>query len=143
MPTSQKGNSFGFLGFEFRRILSRKGAWRPNYTPKLKKRTALLGKLREVFRRYASQPVGRVIERINPILRGWVNYFAVGHSSRCFSFVKDWVEKKIRRHLMRARKAERASAGRGGVGNGSIANSGVFNGVPGSSAGARKPQPAG
>jgi RNA-directed DNA polymerase len=99
-----KGDSFGFLGFEFRRILSRKGAWRPNYTPKLKKRTALLGKLRDVFRRYASQPVGRVIEKINPILRGWVNYFAVGHSSRCFSFVKDWVEKKIRRHLMRARK---------------------------------------
>ena len=99
-----KGDSFGFLGFEFRRILSRKGAWRPNYTPKLKKRTALLGKLRDVFRRYASQPVGRVIERINPILRGWVNYFAVGHSSWCFSFIKDWVEKKIRRHLMRARK---------------------------------------
>jgi RNA-directed DNA polymerase len=99
-----KGDSFTFLGFEFRRILSRKGAWRPNYTPKLKKRTALLGKLRDVFRRFPSQPVGRVIERINPILRGWVNYFAVGHSSRCFSFVKDWVEKKIRRHLMRARK---------------------------------------
>jgi RNA-directed DNA polymerase len=99
-----KGDSFGFLGFEFRRILSRQGAWRPNYTPKLKKRTTLLGKLRNVFRRFASQPVGRVIELINPILRGWVNYFAVGHSSRCFSFVKDWVEKKIRRHLMRARK---------------------------------------
>ena len=99
-----KGDSFGFLGFEFRRILSRKGAWRPDYKPKLKKRTALLGKLRDVFRRYASQPAGRVIEVINPILRGWVNYFAVGHSSECFSFIKDWVEKKIRRHLMRARK---------------------------------------
>jgi RNA-directed DNA polymerase len=99
-----KGDSFGFLGFEFRRILSLKGVWRPNYMPKLKKRTALLGKLRDVFRRFASQPVGRVVELINPILRGWVNYFAVGHSSRCFSFVKDWVEKKIRRHLMRARK---------------------------------------
>jgi RNA-directed DNA polymerase len=98
------GGSFAFLGFEFRRILSRKGVWRPHYSPKLKKRTALLGKLRDMFRRYTSQPVGRVIELINPILRGWVNYFAVGHSSRCFSFVKDWVEKKIRRHLMRARK---------------------------------------
>ena len=98
------GGSFAFLGFEFRRILSRKGVWRPHYTPKLKKRTALLGKLRDMFRRYASQTVGRVIELINPILRGWVNYFAVGHSSRCFSFVKDWVDKKIRRHLMRARQ---------------------------------------
>jgi RNA-directed DNA polymerase len=99
-----KGDSFAFLGFEFRRILSFRGVWRPHYAPKLKKRTALLGKLRDNFRRYASQPVGRVIDLINPILRGWVNYFAMGHSSRCFSFVKDWVEKKIRRHLMRARK---------------------------------------
>ena len=64
----------------------------------------LLSKLRDVFRRFQSQPVERVIELINPILRGWVNYFAVGHSSRCFSFVQDWVEKKIRRHLSRARK---------------------------------------
>jgi RNA-directed DNA polymerase len=40
-----------------------------------------------------------VIARINPVLRGWVNYFAVGHSSECFSFIKDWVEKKVRRHL--------------------------------------------
>jgi hypothetical protein len=48
--------------------------WRPHYAPKLKKRTALLGKLRDMFRRYASQLVGRVIEWINPILRGWMNY---------------------------------------------------------------------
>jgi Group II intron, maturase-specific domain len=35
---------------------------------------------------------------------GWVNYFAVGHSSECFSFIKDWVEKKVRRHLAHAQK---------------------------------------
>jgi len=100
----RKGGSFGFLGFEFRRVRSWKGAWRPQYTPKMKNRTALLAKLRDIFRRYASQPVRGVIELITPILRGWVNYFAVGNSSRCFSFIKDWVEKKIRRHMMRARK---------------------------------------
>ena len=99
-----KGDSFCFLGFEYRRILSRNRVWRPQYVPRLKKCTALLAKLREIFRRYVSQPVERVIELIHPILRGWVNYFAVGHSSRCFSFVKDWVDKKIRRHLMRARQ---------------------------------------
>jgi RNA-directed DNA polymerase len=44
-----------------------------------------------------------VVQLIHPILRGWVNYFAFGNASRCFSFVKDWVEKKVRRQLMRAR----------------------------------------
>ena len=104
MVDLSKGEKFSFLGFEFRRILSRNQKWRPHFAPKLKKRTAVFAKLREIFRRYASQPIGRVIELINPILRGWVNYFAVGHSSRCFSMVKDWVEKKARRHLMRVRK---------------------------------------
>jgi len=98
-----KGESFSFLGFEYRRILSRKGVWRPYYAPKLKKRTALFAKLREVFRRNVSQPVGKVMEKINPILRGWVNYFQIGDASRCFSMVKRWVEKKVRRHWMRAR----------------------------------------
>ena len=79
---------------------------RANYTPKLKKRTALLRKLKDVFRRHQSQPVHRVVQLINPVLRGWVNYFAVGHSSECFSFIKDWVEKKVRRHMRRARKRQ-------------------------------------
>jgi len=98
-----KGESFGFLGFEYRRVRSRKGKWRTQLVPKLKKRTALLQKLKEIFRRYVSQPVERVIELINPILRGWVRYFRVGHSGRCFSYIRLWVEKKVRRHLMRAR----------------------------------------
>jgi RNA-directed DNA polymerase len=97
-----RGESFGFLGFDFRRIRSRRGVWRVNYTPKLKKRTALLRKLKDVFRRHQSQPVSRVVQLINPVLRGWVNYFAVGHSGECFSFIKDWVEKKIRRHRGRS-----------------------------------------
>jgi len=72
----------------------------------MKARTALLEKLRDVFRSFRSQPVERVIELINPILKGWVAYFRIGHSSRCFGYIKDWVEKKIRRHLMRARKRQ-------------------------------------
>ena len=99
-----RGESFGFLGFDFRRIRSGRGVWRAHFTPKLKKRTVLLRKLKDVFRRHQSQPVERVISLINPILRGWVNYFAVGHASECFGYIQDWVEKKVRRHLMRARK---------------------------------------
>jgi RNA-directed DNA polymerase len=103
MVNLSKGESFGFLGFEFRQVRSRKGKWRAHFVPKMKKRTALLRKLKAIFQRFVSQPVSRVIEEINPILRGWVTYFAIGHSTRCFSYIKQWVEKKIRRHLMRAR----------------------------------------
>ena len=74
----------------------------PLRVPKGKKRTALLRKLKTIFRSFRSQPVRQLVDEINPVLRGWVNYFAIGHSSRCFGYIRDWVEKKIRRHLARA-----------------------------------------
>jgi RNA-directed DNA polymerase len=76
----------------------------PLRRPERKKRTALLRKLKEVFRGAKSRPMHEVIETINPILRGWVNYFAIGHASRDFSFIRNWVEQKIRSHLGRARQ---------------------------------------
>jgi RNA-directed DNA polymerase len=103
MVDLKKGESFTFLGFEYRRVLSLQRKWRPHYAPKLKKRTALFEKLREVFRQHVSWPVENVIAKINPILRGWVNYFRVGHSSSCFTMVKRWVEMKVWKHLVRAR----------------------------------------
>jgi RNA-directed DNA polymerase len=89
-----KGECFGFLGFDFRRIRSRKGAWRPHDTPKRQKRTALLRRLKAIFRRFQSQPIDRVILRINPILRGWVQYVAVGDASQCFPYVRDWSRRR-------------------------------------------------
>ena len=99
-----RGQTFGFLGFVFRRIKNRQGRWGLRIVPKMKARTVLLQNLKEVFCRHKSQPISQVIDLINPILRGWVNYFRIGNSASCFGYIKDWVEKKIRRHLMRARK---------------------------------------
>ena len=103
MDLEQRG-SFGFFGFDFRRVRSRSGKMRAQFTPKLKKRTELLRRLKEEFKHLRSQPVQLVIERINPVLRGWVNYFNVGHSARCFDYVRDWVERRVRRHLERNAK---------------------------------------
>jgi RNA-directed DNA polymerase len=97
-----QGESCGFLGFEFHRIRSRQGRWMPLRTPQGRKRTALLQTLKQIFRSQRSRPVTDGIAQINPILRGWVRYFAVGHSSQCFAYIRDWVEKKIRHHLARA-----------------------------------------
>jgi RNA-directed DNA polymerase len=103
MVALARGATLSFLGCDFRRIKSRRGGWRPWYTPRQKKRTALRRKLKERFRRYESQPVDRGLALIHPSLRGWVRYVAVGDSSRCFGVIKDGVEKKVRRHLRRAR----------------------------------------
>ena len=68
-----KGESFGCLGFDFRQIRSRAGRWMPLRRPQGKKRTALLRRLKEEFRRRDSQPVTQVIAVINPIVRGWAD----------------------------------------------------------------------
>jgi RNA-directed DNA polymerase len=99
-----RGERFSFLGFDFWRRSAPRGGGRLQYTPWLKKRTALLRKLKAIFRSARSQPVQGVIAQINPILRGWVNYFRIGHAGRCFGYVRNWVEKKVRRHLLRARQ---------------------------------------
>jgi len=98
-----KDEGFGFLGFDIRRVRGRKERWRLQVAPKLKKRTELLEELRDIFRSLRSQPVTRVVQKINPVLRGWVNYFRIGNASRCFSYVKRHVEMKVRQHLMRAK----------------------------------------
>ena len=103
LDLNQKDESFGFLGFKFRKALTLRGKEGVRMEPKMKARTSLLHRLKDIFRSFKSQPVDRVILLINPMLRGWVNYFRVGHSSRCFGYVRDWVEKKLRRHLMSAR----------------------------------------
>ena len=56
----------------------------------------------------------RVVKLINPVLRGWMNYFAVGHASECFGFVKDWVEKEDPAPFAAEPGTDGALAGRGG-----------------------------
>lgn len=98
-----KGDSFGFLGFDFRRLKTKTGKWRVNYQPKMEARAKVIEKVRDVFQRHESQPLTRVRDLINPILRGWVQYFRIGNSSKVFGYVKDWLTRKIRRHLMKAK----------------------------------------
>jgi len=98
-----KGDSFGFLGFDFRRLKTKTGKWRVNYQPRMQARAKVIEKIRDVFQRHESQPLTRVRDLINPILRGWVQYFRIGNSAKVFGYVKDWLTRKIRRHLMKAK----------------------------------------
>jgi len=100
----RRGETFAFLGFDYRCLPGRSGKWRVRVTPRMKKRTALFTRLREEIGRRESRPVREVIEAINPVLRGWVNYFRIGNSSHCFAMVRRWVERKVRRHMLSARQ---------------------------------------
>jgi len=99
----RRNESFSFVGFEFRRVKTRRGKWGVRVAPKMRARSRLLGTLRDVFRRYRSQPITKLIVKVNQIVRGWVNYFRIGDSGRCFTYVRYWIEKKVRRAMMRAR----------------------------------------
>jgi RNA-directed DNA polymerase len=101
---------FVFLGFEFRWVRSEKtSVWYPCMTPRPKKITALLRKVRNALRasRHLSMP--EAVAQVNPILRGWVNYFRVGNSSQAFDKVKFHVERKVRRFA--AKKSKRKGFG--------------------------------
>jgi RNA-directed DNA polymerase len=100
----ERDEAFSFVGFDFRGVKTHRGKSGVRVTPRVKARTRLLSKLREVARRRRSQPIGRLIAEINPIVRGWVNYFRIGQSGRCFTYVRNWIERKVRRAMMRARK---------------------------------------
>ena len=87
--------------FEFRRVRRRRGAWRAWYPPLLKKRTALLRKLKEIFRWYQSDRAGRGADEPDParLCGTLLSVMPVG----AVVWSKT-VEKKVRRHLRRARK---------------------------------------
>lgn len=107
-----EGESFGFLGFDFRRAPKKKGdGYFILMTPKKKARKAVKAKIRDIIRNSGSTPAKEVISRINQVLTGWVNYFRVGNSSRAFSEVRDYVEMKVRTLLTRRKRRQKRSIG--------------------------------
>lgn len=48
--------------------------------------------------------VTEIIKELNPILRGWVNYYRIGHCARTLTYIKIWVERKVRRFARKAQK---------------------------------------
>ena len=107
-----RGESFGFLGFDFRRKLNRE---RSRYfillTPKKKACLSIKGKIREIIRNGGATPAKDLIKRLNTVLDGWVAYFRVGNSSRAFSTVRDYLEMKVRTFLTRRKLRKKRSVG--------------------------------
>src|ERR1017187_9787418 len=106
------GEAFGFLGFDLRSVRKRR---RDGYlilmTPKKKARKAIKSKIRDLIRHGGATPAKMLVAQINAVLAGWVHYFRVGHSSRAFSEVRDYVEMKVRTLLTRRKRRRKSSVG--------------------------------
>lgn len=101
---------FDFLGFTYRRVVHRKTRKRITlFEPSKKAQKRLRQRVKQVLNPMAPVAVVERIGHINTILRGWVNYFWVGNSSRVFHHICWYVEVKVRRLLQR--KARRYGCG--------------------------------
>ena len=107
-----RGEAFGFLGFELRRVRKRKGEGHfILMTPKKKARKAIKAKIRDIIAHGGATPAPELVKQINAALAGWVNYFRVGNASRAFSEVRDYVEMKVRTLLTRRKRRRKSSVG--------------------------------
>jgi len=107
-----QGGTFGFLGFDLRRVRKReRSGFYVQMTPKKKARKAIKATIRDLIRHGGATPLKVLIGKINAALAGWVNYFRVGNSSRAFSEVRDYLEMKIRTLLTRRTRRRKRSIG--------------------------------
>jgi len=107
-----RGETFAFLGFEFRRVRKRTGDGHfILLTPRKKARLTIKARLRELLQHSGSTPLKELIAQLNLILAGWVQYFRVGNASRAFSEIRDYVEMKVRILLTRRKRRHKRSVG--------------------------------
>ncbi len=109
---------FDFLGWRIQRQpwTGRSGKTAVYTYPSKKALASIIGKVRSLTRRNQHRTLADLLRRLNPVLRGWCNYFRHGVSKRTFSYVDyfvfwrifGWLRKRhvgsnkhtvVRRHL--------------------------------------------
>jgi len=93
-----------FLGY--RNTMDLKPRLRP--APQSVKRLKL--KLKELFRRARGWRLSRTIEELNPILRGWGNYYGLSKVKGVFEELDQWIRRRLRLLLWRQWKRPRTRA---------------------------------
>ncbi|MBM3298751.1 MAG: group II intron reverse transcriptase/maturase [Deltaproteobacteria bacterium] len=100
----REGGCFSFLGFDFRLSRNRMGQTYVSKTPRKKKRKEIGERVKAVLKANWNRPLREVIQAVNVVVRGWVNYFRIGNSTRVFKIVRYEIERKVRKFVMRRQK---------------------------------------
>jgi RNA-directed DNA polymerase len=89
---------FDFLGFHHRVCKSWKypGRWYLNKWPSTRAMAQVKAKIRDrTDRRYARLPLEWAVEDLNPVIRGWGNYFRYGNSGQKFDHIDAYVNERL------------------------------------------------
>lgn len=109
-------SGFAFLGFEFRLAPTTSRAKQLKeccfHWPRAKAKAALRERIRQKIGRRYSLSLEEVIGEINPILRGWFNYFRKCNAASCFRAIDAFVLNRLRIFLKRKHTDESSGSRR-------------------------------
>lgn len=89
---SEQRAEFDFLGFNFKKVpcVYRKRHWYVKIQPSKKSQKKFKDTIRSIVMHRTSKTLVQLIEEVNPIIRGWKNYFSkCGYPQKVF-FKMDW-----------------------------------------------------
>ena len=98
MDLRDGANGFDFLGFHLRMVRSWKyGKWYCQRWPWGRAMAAIRAKVKATTapRSRLKQPIGNLVAELNPVLRGWCNYFRWGNSAKKFSQIDAYVWERL------------------------------------------------
>ncbi|QDU19753.1 reverse transcriptase domain-containing protein [Urbifossiella limnaea] len=96
-------DGFDFLGFTVRHraVPSSPSGWRLHIRPSRGSVRRVIDRLREVWRRFLGAPVGGVVRALNPLIRGWANYFRAQCAGKTFAKLEKWMYDREVRYAKR------------------------------------------
>lgn len=94
---------FDFLGFNIKHyeVKNTRTGYKLLIKPSRSAQKAIRKRLRTEWRRLIGSNVKAVIRQLNPIIRGWANYFRIAVASRTFSKLDHWMFRRQVRYVRR------------------------------------------
>jgi len=94
-------DGFDFLGFNVRQYADKRTrtGYKLLIKPSKPAVQAIRKRLRDEWKHLETAPLATVIRRLNPIVRGWANYFRIGVASQTFRTLDFWMYRREVRHV--------------------------------------------
>ena len=89
---------FDFLGFHIRMVMSRRyQRWYCQHWPSSRAMASIRERIRAITapRRKLKQPIEEIVRELNPVIRGWGQYFRVGNSTRQLVQIDRHVQERL------------------------------------------------